>query len=1083
MKINKIKIGIDGSSMKAGAKEAKDALHGVGREAEKTDEVLEELERQLESLQKEARQTAEDLKKQEKAEKAAADSAKKLGMQVLGLVAGYKAFTAVLSVVQDLMDFETQLVAVAKTADLSRDSLGVLSDEMLEFATDTGTAKEAMLDIATVAGQMGIKGTSNITKFTEAMAMLEESSQGTLKGELGATAVARILNVTGEGVSGVREYASVITTLGNNVAATEGKIVHLATQVALSTAAFNVSAAENTAMGATLAELGVRAELAGTTIGRTMRMMDRSIRGGGESMELLTQIMGQGAEEIEQTFSARPMQGVVEFIEGLGRVADAGGSVEIALESVGLEGQQLLKVMPTLALNAGLLEKSFGLMNDELGTTVAIDREFARSQDTIQTQVNRTVQIWGAAKQKLSEHNGALQETIGWFADLEQVMFNVGDTTEASSVSTEIFAAAIKTAAIPAAALAVTSLAGAVTALAPALTVAAARQWVFNAAVSANPYVMAAAAIAAVGTAILGFGLLASDAAKSGDELADSLNRISQEAESMEDLDIRLARALKLGDERKQMSIYTAQIGQLEDALVKLEKQSTGITFQDLADSLSIDVIDLPETARRINSVKKMYGDGYEDIKKQFMADLPGLEVPRIEAKNQIEDRIKQLEALKKGITPSVDITNFQGDSGEESKLLSKMVGIYDQMVKQAHSYAKAAKSAAQASEDQTGALQFQLDNMDVEKDKRAILLATMQMEQDLQRKGVKNATELADQYRDTAMALLEQTNAYKIAEQEGQEFQKMEEDLIQSTIRARKQRGDTIADLMLERQMLGMTGAERQLVNEGIRMTTILRQTETDNIEAQVEEYLKLVEAMQNETAWYNLAATISNSVGDTFNDLILGTTSFQDAINNLYSSVARAVLEKQVTTPLVEGLTSKLATALPKVFGEASSQAAGAAASAKILVDAGLVLSATMKTGAEIAAARLEAAAVQISIAMASGSVPTAGAAPVPGTNFKGNAFSMGNVVPHEKGDIVSQLSYFPMANGGIGSVAEKEPEAIMPLARTSAGRLGVEVANAGGGGGGVTNNFYQNVYTRDADSFRSSRKQLQDAAQRTK
>jgi phage-related minor tail protein len=59
-----------------------------------------------------------------------------------------------------------------------------------------------------------------------------------------------------------------------------------------------------------------------------------------------------------------------------------------------------------------------------------------------------------------------------------------------------------------------------------------------------------------------------------------------------------------------------------------------------------------------------------------------------------------------------------------------------------------------------------------------------------------------------------------------------------------------------------------------------------------------------------------------------------------------------------------------------------------------------------------------------------------------------------------------------------AETRNEVQLPLARDSQGRLGVRSADGGGGGGG---NVTMNVYTRDADSFRKGRRQLQQDMKR--
>ena len=73
------------------------------------------------------------------------------------------------------------------------------------------------------------------------------------------------------------------------------------------------------------------------------------------------------------------------------------------------------------------------------------------------------------------------------------------------------------------------------------------------------------------------------------------------------------------------------------------------------------------------------------------------------------------------------------------------------------------------------------------------------------------------------------------------------------------------------------------------------------------------------------------------------------------------------------------------------------------------------------------------------------------VPSAN--GNAFDAAGVIPFARGGVVTRPTLFPFAKG-TGLMGEAGPEAILPLRRGKAGRLGVEVA--GGGGADVTVNI---------------------------
>lgn len=81
---------------------------------------------------------------------------------------------------------------------------------------------------------------------------------------------------------------------------------------------------------------------------------------------------------------------------------------------------------------------------------------------------------------------------------------------------------------------------------------------------------------------------------------------------------------------------------------------------------------------------------------------------------------------------------------------------------------------------------------------------------------------------------------------------------------------------------------------------------------------------------------------------------------------------------------------------------------------------------------------------------------------------AFAKGGVVGGA-GSGATLFSYNGQSAGGLGVMAEKGAEAIMPLARGSDGRLGIAAA----GGSGV--NVVFNVQARDEASFRRSEGQL--------
>lgn len=63
-------------------------------------------------------------------------------------------------------------------------------------------------------------------------------------------------------------------------------------------------------------------------------------------------------------------------------------------------------------------------------------------------------------------------------------------------------------------------------------------------------------------------------------------------------------------------------------------------------------------------------------------------------------------------------------------------------------------------------------------------------------------------------------------------------------------------------------------------------------------------------------------------------------------------------------------------------------------------------------------------------------------------GAAFHHGRVIPFANGTVISRPTMFPMSSGRFGVMAERDPEAIMPLVKTASGALGVRAEGAAGG-----------------------------------
>lgn len=312
----------------------------------------------------------------------------------VGNLAANLAGTAIRSIVnftqesvKRFLAFEKALVGVQKTTNITGKELEALARDIDGLSSRIPVASTQLLNIAQTAGQLGVRGSENIIKFTDTIAKLGFATN--LSGEEAATSLIRILNASGETVNEIDRLGAVIVDLGNNFAATESEIARVGTEVARSTAAFRIGSANVLGISTALKAVGVQAQLGGSVVGRSFREIDNALRTGGDSLKILTQITGQTGAQLRKTFQEDSTKVFQLFVEGLGRISRGGGSVSQALARFGLEGDEVNKILPVLAVNSDKLATALGRANTEFQNATALEREATTAFDTLGASLDR----------------------------------------------------------------------------------------------------------------------------------------------------------------------------------------------------------------------------------------------------------------------------------------------------------------------------------------------------------------------------------------------------------------------------------------------------------------------------------------------------------------------------------------------------------------------------------------------------------------------------------------------------------------------------------------------------------------------
>lgn len=298
----------------------------------------------------------------------------------------FAALTATVALtVKQFADFESGLIGVGKTTNISGQQLKELGDEIEKISLRVPRTTGELLEIAQAAGQLGVTGKANITKFTETIAKLGAASD--LQGEAAATVLTRIVTITGEGVENIDKFASVIVALGNNFAATESEIAKVTIEVARSTSVFGLSSDQAAALATTLKAMGIQAQLGGSAVGRAFRSIDASIRKGGKGFQDLQKITGLTGVQLRKTFKEDAASVFQAFVEGLGKIQEAGGDTTSELAKFGLKGDEILKVLPVLAQRSDILGKALKLAADETENATALNKEAETAFKSLNNQI------------------------------------------------------------------------------------------------------------------------------------------------------------------------------------------------------------------------------------------------------------------------------------------------------------------------------------------------------------------------------------------------------------------------------------------------------------------------------------------------------------------------------------------------------------------------------------------------------------------------------------------------------------------------------------------------------------------------
>ncbi|MGR3219400.1 MAG: phage tail tape measure protein [Candidatus Anammoxibacter sp.] len=342
--------------------------------------------------------TQEESKKRIAIAKRESDARVRLAKRV-GLVLAALAVAGIGASIIEFAKFEQGLAGVSKTTNIVGRDLKNLGEDITKLSIALGTSTGKLLITAKAAGQLGVKGSANILKFTKVLTGLEKTTN--ITGEEGAIALARLIGVSGELIDNVDRIGSAIVGLGNNTKALENQILFTATEIAGAGKVFGITATQALGLGAAFAELAIPAELARSTVVRTFGEIQKAISEGGTALEKLIVITGLTGDQLKETFEKDATKVFSLFLKGVGKLPKSG--ISKFLKDFNLGGIRLAATLPKLALAADKVNTKLEESEDFYQKNTAATKELAIQLDTTIGRFNSLKTELAKTKKEIGE--------------------------------------------------------------------------------------------------------------------------------------------------------------------------------------------------------------------------------------------------------------------------------------------------------------------------------------------------------------------------------------------------------------------------------------------------------------------------------------------------------------------------------------------------------------------------------------------------------------------------------------------------------------------------------------------------------
>lgn len=285
------------------------------------------------------------------------------------------------------VDFESSMADVAKVMDFGDDKNGLakLSQSAIALSKTLPMAAKDIAQIMALGGQSGLNSAELLGGAGKVGFAEHAIKMGTAFGmtaEEAGTSMAKMKSAFGMSIPEVATLTDKINLLGNTGAANEKQILNIVTRVGPLGAVAGVASGEIAALGSTLAGMGVQEEVAATGIQNFMLALTSGASATKKQREMLKDLGLESTQVAKsmQTDATGTMLKVLESVKRLPKHEQAAALTEMF-------GKESIKAIAPLLTQLDTLKENFGKVNDATKYGGAVNAEYAARAATTSNQL------------------------------------------------------------------------------------------------------------------------------------------------------------------------------------------------------------------------------------------------------------------------------------------------------------------------------------------------------------------------------------------------------------------------------------------------------------------------------------------------------------------------------------------------------------------------------------------------------------------------------------------------------------------------------------------------------------------------